>query len=100
MAAQGPGPHYVFERRGGNRANPNLDVEGLRSVLPEEIAAQVYKTVHHDAVAAWDEPVFDETEFGRLVDEGKIDLDVVAEYLTAGAWRTPSFYKTLVDGEA
>lgn len=91
-------PHYVFERRGGNRANPNLDTQSLRNALPEELAAQVYLTVHHDPVPAWDEEVFDEGRFGDLVDQGKIDLDIVAEHLTPGQWRTPSFYKTLVDG--
>lgn len=99
VEAEGPGPHYVFERRGGNRANPDLDAEGLRDALPANLVGQVYKTVHHDAVPAWDEPVFDETTFLALVDDGKIDLDVVAEYLTPGEYRTPSFYKTLVDGE-
>lgn len=99
VEAEGPGPHYVFERRGGNRENPDLDTVGLRDVLPAEVAAQVYVTVHHPMVPAWDEEVFDEGRFGELVDEGKIDLDVVADYLTPGKWRTPSFYKILVDGE-
>jgi hypothetical protein len=101
VEAQGPGPHYIFERRGGNRKDPDLDAVGLRDVLPDDIAAQVYLTVHHEAVyaPAYDEEVFDEGTFGRLVDEGKIDLDVVAPFLTPGPWRTPAFYKTLVDGE-
>lgn len=99
VAAEGPGPHYVFERRGGNRKDPDLDAEGLRSVLPADLVAQVYKSVHHDAVDAWDEAVFDVERFGELVEKGKIDLDVLADYLTPGAYRTPSFYKTLVDGE-
>jgi hypothetical protein len=99
VEAEGPGPHYIFERRGGNRDFPDLDAEGLRGALPAELVAQLYKTVHHDATAAWDEPVFDEIRFAELVDLGEIDLDVVADYLTPGKWRTPSFYKTLVDGE-
>lgn len=98
VEASGPGPRYVFERRGGNRANPELDTDALREALPEELAAQVYVTVHHDPVPAWDEEVFDEGRFCELVDAGRIDLDVVAEHLTPGAWRTPSFYKTLVEG--
>ena len=98
VEASGPGQHYVFERRGGNREAPELDTEGLREALPEEIAAQIYVTVHHDPVPAWDEKVFDEAKFGELVDSGIIDLDVVAKYLTPGSWRTPSFYKTLVGG--
>jgi hypothetical protein len=99
VEASGPGPHIVFERRGGNRSNPDLDTEGLREVLPGHLADMIYKSVHHPAMEAYDEPVFDEAEFGRLVDAGLIDLDVVAEFLTPGAWRTPAFYKTLVDGE-
>jgi hypothetical protein len=97
VEAEGPGPHYVFERRGGNREDPDLDTAGLREILPAEVAAQVYVTVHHPAVPAWDEEVFDEGLFGELVDKGKIDLDVVAPFLTPGKWRTPSFYKTLVE---
>jgi len=99
MAAEGPGPYYIFERRGGNRNDPDLDVVSMREVLPAEVVAEIYLTVSHPAVAAWDEDVFDEGRFAELVDEGKIDLDVVAPFLTAGKWRTPSFYKTLVDGE-
>lgn len=93
------GPHYVFERRGGNRANPDLNTESLRRVLPPELAAQLYGKIHHDPVPAWDEPVFDEGRFAELVDAGLIDLDIVAEHLTPGAWRTPSFYKTRVEGD-
>jgi hypothetical protein len=99
VAAEGPGPHYVFERRGGNRTDPDLDVKGLYEVLPAEFVAEVYLTVHHDAIPARDELVFDESRLGELVDAGLVDLDVVAPFLTAGKWRTPSFYKTLVDGE-
>jgi hypothetical protein len=98
VEAEGPGPHYVFERRGGNRENPDLDTEGLRSALPPTVVAQLYKTVHHDAVAAWDEDVFDEARLNVLVKEGIIDLDVVALYLKPGKRRTPSFYKTRMDG--
>lgn len=96
VSADGPGPHYDFERRGGNRANPDLDVLGLKDELSDEIVAKVYVTVHHKAVKSYDEDVFDEEAFGELVESGEIDLDVVAKYLTPGAWRTPSFYKTLV----
>lgn len=99
VEATGPGPHYVFERRGGNRADPDLNVVTLREALPKDIADQIFLTIHHPATAAWDEDVFDQETFGRLVDEGKIDLDVVADHLTPGDWRKPSFYKTLVDGE-
>lgn len=99
MAAEGPGPHYIFERRGGNRANPDLNVETLHDDLPAEVAAQVYVTIHHPPVPAWDEKVFDEGKFGELVDAGIIDLDVVAPHLTPGDWRTPSFYKTRVEGD-
>jgi len=98
VEAEGPGPHYIFERRGGNRANPDLNTDSLRGALPPEIATQVYLTMHHAAVDAWDEQVFDEGRFGELVDAGLIDLDVVAEHLTPGPWRTPSFYKIFVDG--
>ncbi|HEY6021190.1 MAG TPA: hypothetical protein VIY48_15180 [Candidatus Paceibacterota bacterium] len=100
VEAEGPGPHYIFERRGGNRANPSMDTEGLRKALPTHLAEMIYKTVHHPSVEAWDEEnVFDEAEFGRLVDAGLIDLDVVAEYLTPGPWRTPALYKTLMVSE-
>ncbi len=99
MAAEGPGPHYIFERRGGNRNDPDLDVVGMREVLSPEIVSEVYLTVTHPAIEAWEENVFDEGRFGELVDQGKIDLDVVAPFLAAGKWRTPAFYKTLVDGE-
>lgn len=99
VEAEGPGPHYVFERRGGKREDPDVDVDGLCRELPPELVAQIRKTVHHDAVAAWDEPVFDEARFDELVEEGAIDLDVVAKYLTPGKRRTPTFYKTLVDGD-
>jgi hypothetical protein len=99
VAAEGPGPHFVFERRGGNRTDPDLNAQGLREVLPPEVAAEVYLTMHHDAIPAWDEAIFNEGRFGELVDAGIIDLDVVAEFLTPGKWRTPSFHKTLVDGE-
>jgi hypothetical protein len=99
VEAEGSGARYVFERRGGNRANPTLNTEGLRAALPAHLADQIFVTVHRPAVAAYDEEVFDEATFGRLVDEGKIDLDTVAEHLTPGEWRTPSFYKTLVEGE-
>lgn len=98
VEASGPGPHIVFERRGGNRENPDLDAIGLRDELPAEVVAQVYVTVHREAVPAHDEQVFDEGRFGELVNEGVIDLDVVAKHLTAGKWRTPSLYKTLVTG--
>lgn len=98
VEAEGPGLHYVFERRGGNRESPDLDIEGLRKALPPHLAEMIYKTVHHPAVDEWDEDVFDEAEFGRLVDAGTIDLDVVAAYLNPGKWRTPSFYKTPVEG--
>jgi hypothetical protein len=99
VAAEGPGPHYVFERRGGNREDPDLDAEAMRSALPDEIVAQLYLKVHHEAIPAWDEDVFDESKFAELVDAQVIDLDLVAQYLTPGKWRKPSFYKTLVDGE-
>lgn len=99
MEADGPGDHYIFERRGGNRANPDLNTETLRGSLSSEVAAQIYVTIHHPAVPAWDEEVFDEAKFGQLVDEGIIDLDDVAPHLTPGKWRTPSFYKTLVKGD-
>lgn len=89
---------YVFERRGGNRENPDLNTETLRDDLTPEQVALVYKTVHHPAVPEWDEPIFDEGEFGDLVNAGKIDLDVVAKHLTPGDWRTPAFYKTPVEG--
>jgi hypothetical protein len=98
VEAEGDGPRIIFERRGGNRKDPDLDAEGLRSVLPADVVAKVYKTLHHAAVAAYDEPIFDEGAFGELVNDGTIDLDVVAPFLTPGEWRTPSFYKTLVDG--
>lgn len=99
VEAEGPEPHYIFERRGGNRDNPDLDAAGMREALPAHLAEMIYKTVHHPAVEEWDEDVFDQDEFVRLVDAGLIDLDVVARFLTPGKWRTPSFYKTLVDGE-
>lgn len=99
VEAEGPGPRYFFERRGGGRANPELDAEGLRRALPPELVVEVYKTVHHDAKDAWDEEVFDEGRFEELVKSGQISLDLVANYLTPGEWRTPSFYKTLVDGD-
>lgn len=99
VEAQGPGPRYIFERRGGNRENPDLDTVGLKNELPEHLVAEIFATVHHEPVAAWDEEVFDEGRFGELVEEGKIDLDLVARYLTPGKWRTPAFYKTLVDGD-
>ncbi len=99
VEAKGDGSRYVFERRGGNRSNPDLNTESLREVLPQELAAQLYKTVQHPAVPAWEEKVFDMDCFGKLVDDGKIDLDVVADHLTPGKWNTPSFYKTLVDGD-
>jgi len=97
VEADGPGLHYVFERRGGNRANPTLDALGLKNELTPAQIAKVYKTVHHKAVAAYDEDVFDEAAFGELIESGELDLDVVAPYLTAGDWRTPQLYKTLVD---
>lgn len=100
VEATSSGPHYFFERRGGNRGNPELDVDALRAVLPEHLAAQIFVTIHHPVVEAWDEQVFDEAAFGELVEKGFIDLDVVADHLTPGAWRNPSFYKTLMDGEA
>jgi len=99
VEADGPGEHYIFERRGGNRDNPDLNVEALRSVLPPEVVAVVYKTLHHPAVPAYDEQIFDEGAFGELVDAGVIDLDVVAPHLTPGKWRTPAFYKTPVRGD-
>lgn len=99
VVAEGPGPHYILERRGGNRGNPSLNTESLREVLPADVAVQIYKTVHHDAVPARDEEVFDEGRFAELVELGVIDLDVVQEHLIPGEWRTPSFYKTLVEGE-
>lgn len=99
VEAAGPGRHYVFERRGGNRSDPDLDAEGLRAELPAEIAARVFVTIHHPAVEAWDEQVFDEGAFGELVDNGAIDLDVVAKHLTPGPWRTPQFFKTLMNGD-
>ena len=98
VEATGPGDHFVFERRGGNRENPDLDVVGMRDELPDEVVSQIYVTVHHEAVPAYDEHVFDEGRFGELVSDGTIDLDVVAKHLTVGKWRTPSFYKTLVSG--
>lgn len=99
MEPSGDGPRHVFERRGGNRNHPDLDVVGLRKVLSPEQVAQLYVTVNHPAVPAWKEEVFDEGRFGELVDKGDIDLDVVADFLTPGEWRTPSFHKTLVGGE-
>lgn len=98
VEAEGPGPHYIFERRGGNRKDPDLNAAELLKVLPPHVAAKLLVTVHHKAVEAWDETVFDEAEFVRLVDAGIIDLDLVAKYLKAGEWRTPSLYKTLVEG--
>jgi hypothetical protein len=98
VGAKGPGDHYIFERRGGNREDPDLDVVGLKDELPAEVVSQIYVTVHHEAVEAHDEQIFDAGRFGELVNEGVIDLDVVAKYLTAGKWRTPSFNKTLVSG--
>lgn len=99
IAASSPGPHYIFERRGGNRKDPSLNTDTLREVLPPEVAAQIYVTIHHEAVPAYDEQVFDEGRFGELVQSQVIDLDVVAPHLTPGEWRTPSLHKTLVDGE-
>lgn len=98
VAAEGPGPHIIFARRGGNRANPELDAEGLKAVLPDEIAAQLFVTVHHDPVPAWDEKVFNEERLNELVASGQIDLDTLAPFLKPGARRTPTFNKTLVDG--
>jgi len=99
VAAEGPGPHHVFERRGGGRSSPTLDLDSLREALPQNIVAELYKTVHYEAVPARDEERFDQSRSLELVDAGVIDLDVVAEHLIPGEWRTPSFYKTLVDGE-
>lgn len=99
VEASGPDPHYIFERRGGNRANPSLDTDGLRSALPPHLAAQVFVTKHHPAVEAYEEDVFDQDAFEKLVNDGSIDLDLVARYLTPGDWRSPAFWKTLVDGE-
>lgn len=93
------GPHHIFERRGGNRANPTLNTDTLRAALPAEVADQIYVTIHHKAVEAYDEEVFDEARFAELVDNGTIDLDIVAEHLLPGEWRTPTFYRTLVDGD-
>lgn len=98
VEATGPGDRYIFERRGGNREDPDLDVVSLKDELPDEVVAQIYVTVHHEAVPAHDEQIFDAGRFGELVNDGVIDLDVVAKHLTAGKWRTPSFYKTLVSG--
>lgn len=98
VEAHGPGPHYIFERRGGNREHPDLNLQTLRADLAPEIANQVYVTVHHPATEAWDEEVFDESRFSQLVDEGEIDLDIVAPHLTPGKWRTPSFYPTFIAG--
>lgn len=102
VEATGPGPHYKFERRGGGREAPDLDTEGMRKALERlspELVAEVYQTVHHDAVAAWDEDVFNVARFDELAEQGLIDLDVVAKHLTPGKFRTPSFNKTLVDGD-
>lgn len=99
VEAEGPGPRIIFERRGGNRADPDLNTETLRGVLPPELSAQLYEKVHHDPIPAWDENVFNTARFTELVDKGLIDLDVVAEHLTPGPWRKPSFYKTRVDGD-
>lgn len=96
MAATGDGPRVVFERRGGNRKDPDLDAEGLRKELPAHVAAKIYKTVVHPAVEAYEEEVFDEAEFFKAVEEGEIDLDTIAPYLTPGEWRKPSHYKTIV----
>lgn len=98
VEADGPGDHMIFERRGGNRADPDLNAEGLRNALPAEVVPLVYKVLHHDPVPAWDEQIFDEGAFGELVSTGVIDLDVVAPFLTPGKYRTPAFYKTRVDG--
>ena len=98
VSAEGPGEHYEFERRGGNRANPLLDTAGLRGELTEELASQVFVVRRHKAVEAWEEELFDEARFLELVESGDIDLDLVAKHLKPGSWRTPSFYKTLVDG--
>ena len=99
VEADGPGPHYVFERRGGNREDALLDADGMREVLPPDVVAQIYATVQHPAVEAWEEEVFNEAAFAKLVEKGVIDLDTVAPFLTPGKWRKPSFYKTLVDGD-
>jgi len=98
VAAKDPEDHYEFERRGGNRKDPDLNVQGLLSELPAEVASKLLVTVHHKATEAWDETVFDEHEFVKLVDAGVIDLDIVAKHLTPGEWRTPSFHKILVRG--
>lgn len=98
VEAEDPEPHYVFERRGGNRGNPDLDVKSLCEELPDDLVAQIFSTVHHEPVAAWDEEVFDEARFGYLVESGAIPLDLVAKHLKPGAWRTPTFYTTLVEG--
>lgn len=99
VEADGPGEHYIFERRGGNRANPDLDTKGLREELPAHIVAQIFATVTRPAVEAYTEEVFDEAKFGELVNSGAIDMDLVAKHLKAGKWREPSFHKTLVEGE-
>lgn len=96
VEASGPDDHYVFERRGGNRADPDLNTDGLREVLPAHLNAKIFATVVHPAVEAYEEEVFDEVEFGKLVEAGQIDLDTVAKYLTPGPWRKPSFWKTRV----
>jgi hypothetical protein len=98
VKAEGPEDHYEFERRGGNRKDPDLNVQGLLKELPEDVANKILVTVHHEATEAWDETVFDEHEFIKLVDSGVIDLDTVAKHLTPGEWRTPSFHKILVHG--